>query len=78
MRTLGQGSLHSGGRTMNTIGRRVASLVTAVVFLWILWMILGRVWIVIWVATPWWALLLMGVALFLAIDYLVHRAFGSK
>jgi len=49
-----------------------------IIFLWFLSIILRRVWIVIWVQTPWWVLLLIGVILFLAIDYLVHRAFGGK
>ncbi len=63
---------------MRTVGQRIASLVTVVLFLWILSIILRRVWIVIWVQTPWWVLVLIGVLLFLAIDYLVHRTFGGK
>jgi sterol desaturase/sphingolipid hydroxylase (fatty acid hydroxylase superfamily) len=64
--------------SMRTVGQRIASLVTVIIFLWILSIILRRVWIVIWVQTPWWVLVLIGVILFLAIDYLVHRAFGGK
>ncbi len=63
---------------MRTVKQRIASLITAAVFLGILWLILGRVWIVIWIQIPWWGLLLAGVILFLLIDYLVHRAFGGK
>jgi len=63
---------------MHSVKQRIASLITMVIFLGILWVILGRVWIVIWVQIPWWALLLLGVILFLVIDYLVHRAFGGK
>ena len=63
---------------MRTVGQRIASLVTVIIFLWFLSIILRRVWIVIWVQTPWWVLVLIGVILVLAIDYLVHRAFGGK
>jgi hypothetical protein len=63
---------------MRTVGQRIASLVTVIIFLWLLSIILRHVWIVIWVQTPWWVLVLIGVILFLAIDYLVHRAFGGK
>ena len=37
---------------MRTVGQRIASLVTVIIFLWILSIILRRVWIVIWVQTP--------------------------
>ncbi|MCS6840100.1 MAG: hypothetical protein NZ699_11875 [Roseiflexus sp.] len=60
------------------IKQRIASLITAAVFLGVLWVILGRVWVVIWVQVPWWGLLLIGIALFLMIDYLVHRALDGK
>jgi len=63
---------------MRTTGPRIASLVTAIVFLGILWLIFQRVWIVIWVQVPWWVVLLAGVILFLLIDYLVHRALGGR
>lgn len=63
---------------MHSVKQRIASLIAAVIFLGILWVVLGRVWIVIWVQIPWWGLLLTGVILFLVIDYLVHRAFGGK
>lgn len=63
---------------MHSVKHRIASLVAAAIFLGILWIILGRVWIVVWVQIPWWGLLLIGVVLFLIIDYLVHRALGGK
>ncbi|MGQ9548728.1 MAG: hypothetical protein ACUVSY_12340 [Roseiflexus sp.] len=63
---------------MSSIGQRIASLITVVLFLWILSIILRRIWIVIWVQTPWWVLVLIGVLLFLTIDYLIHRALGGK
>lgn len=37
---------------MRTVGQRIDSLITVVLFLWILSIILRRVWIVIWVQTP--------------------------
>ena len=56
--------------------RRISSLITAVIFLAILWLVLDRMHIVIWVNTPWWGLLLMGVVLFLIIDFAVSRVVG--
>lgn len=53
--------------------RRLSSLITAVIFLAILWVVLDRMHIVIWVNTPWWGLLLMGIVLFLIIDFAVSR-----
>ena len=53
--------------------RRASSLVTAIVFLAILWVVLDKLHIVIWVNTPWWGFLLMGVVLFLIIDFAVSR-----
>ena len=53
--------------------RRLSSLITAVIFLAILWLVLDRMHIVIWVNTPWWGLLLMGIMLFLIIDFAVSR-----
>jgi hypothetical protein len=58
--------------------RRLASLVTAIIFGFILWRLLERVFVVIWVRTPWWGLIIMLVVLFLIIDYAVSRAFGVK
>ena len=53
--------------------RRLSSLITAVVFLAILWVVLDKLHIVIWVNTPWWGLLVMGVVLFFIIDFAVSR-----
>ena len=63
---------------MSNLRRRLASLVTAVIFGFILWRILERVFVVIWVRTPWWGLLIMLVVLFLIIDYAVGKAFGTN
>jgi hypothetical protein len=63
---------------MSNLRRRLASLVTAIIFGLILWQLLKRVFVVIWVQTPWWGLLIMLVVLFLLIDYIVAKAFGTK
>jgi hypothetical protein len=63
---------------MSNWRRRAASLVTAIIFGLILWQVLKRVFVVIWVQTEWWGLLIMLVVLFLLIDYAVGRAFGTK
>jgi divalent metal cation (Fe/Co/Zn/Cd) transporter len=63
---------------MSNLRRRLASLVTALIFGFILWRILERIFIHIWVQTPWWGLLIMLVVLFLIIDYAVGKAFGTK
>ena len=53
--------------------RRASSLITAIIFLAILWVVLDKLHIVIWVNTPWWGLLLMGAVLFFIIDFAVSR-----
>jgi uncharacterized membrane protein len=60
------------------IRKRIASLISAIIFgLIVLW-VLDRLHIVIWVNTPWWGLLLMGLALFLIIDYVVNRVIADR
>ena len=63
---------------MSNLRRRLASLVTAIIFGFILWRLLERVFVVIWVRTPWWGLLIMLAVLYLIIDYAVSKAFGTK
>lgn len=58
--------------------RRLSSLITAVIFLAILWVVLDRLHIVIWVNTPWWGLLLMGVVVFFIIDFAVSRVMNRS
>ncbi len=58
---------------INLMKRRLSSLITAVIFLAILWVVLDKLHIVIWVSTPWWGLLVMGIVLFLIIDFAVSR-----
>lgn len=63
---------------MSNLRRRLASLVTAIIFGFILWRLLERVFVVIWVRTPWWGLLIMLAVLYLIIDYAVSKAFGTN
>ena len=44
----------------------------------VLWMIWSRLRIVIWVPLPWWGLLIMGLLLFLALDFLISRIFVRR
>jgi uncharacterized membrane protein len=60
------------------VRRTLASIVTTLIFGFILFKVLERLFIVIWVQMPWWGLLLLGVGLFLLIDYMVSRMFGVK
>lgn len=55
------------------IRRRVASVITTVIMGYILYRILDRVFVVIWVNVPWWGLILLAVLLYLAIDFMVNR-----
>lgn len=57
------------------MSRAVSSGLTLAALLLVLWLIWSRLHIVIWVAVPWWGLLLGVLALFLALDYLLHRVF---
>jgi uncharacterized membrane protein len=60
------------------IRKRIASLISAIIFgLIVLW-VLDRLHIVIWVNTPWWGLLLMGLVLFLIIDFVVNRVISDR
>ena len=58
--------------------RRLSSLISAALFLLIVWAVLDRLHIVIMVQTPWWGLLLMGVVLFLIIDFAISRIFKNE
>lgn len=53
--------------------RRVASVITTVIMAYILYSLLNRIFVVIWVNVPWWGLILLAVLLFLGIDYMVNR-----
>lgn len=58
--------------------RRISSLISAVIFLAFVWIVLDRMRIVMWVDTPWWAFLLMGLVLFLVIDFAISRIFRNS
>jgi uncharacterized membrane protein len=60
------------------VRRTLASIVTTLISGFILYRVLERLFIVIWVQMPWWGLLLLGAGLFLLIDYMVSRMFGVK
>lgn len=60
---------------MSRSGRTLIAAAALVIALWLLW---SRLNIVIWVPMPWWGLLIMGLLLFLALDYLIARIFARK
>ena len=57
------------------VKQRLATILTTVIFAYILYRVLDRLLIVIWVQMPWWGLLLALFVLYLLIDHLVHRLF---
>ena len=61
---------------MKKFQRMAASLVTTLIFGFILYKIIERTFVVIWVNMPWWGGLIALGALFLVIDYSVKRMFG--
>lgn len=60
------------------IRQKAAALVTTVIFGFILYKLLERTFVLIWVNTPWWGALIMLVVLFLLIDHMVGRLFGTR
>ncbi|HEU5087835.1 MAG TPA: hypothetical protein VFT99_10330 [Roseiflexaceae bacterium] len=58
--------------------RNAASLLTTLAAVLALWFILSRLRIVVLVNIPWWGLLVLGFALFLAIDYVLQRVLGRN
>lgn len=56
-----------------TIKQRLATILTTLIFAYILYRVLDRLLIVIWVQMPWWGLLIALLVLYLLIDHLVHR-----
>lgn len=58
-----------------TVKQRLATILTTLIFVYILYRVLDRLLIVIWVQLPWWGLLLALLVLYLLIDHLVHRLF---
>ncbi len=55
--------------------QRIASIITVGILALIFWRILDRMFIVMWSNVPWWGFIVMAVLLFLAVDYLVSKAF---
>jgi hypothetical protein len=53
--------------------QRLATVITTVIVAYIFYRVLDRLFIVIWVQVPWWGLILLAIALYLVIDYLVHK-----
>ena len=58
--------------------QKAAAVVTTAIFAFLLWQVFQRLFVVIWVQTPWWGLLIMLVVLFLLIDFMVGRLFGTN
>ncbi len=58
-----------------TVRRKVAVIISTLIFAYILFEVLDRMHIVLWVQIPWWVLILVGLLVFLAVDYLVSRIF---
>ncbi|MEZ4865353.1 MAG: hypothetical protein R3C14_28855 [Caldilineaceae bacterium] len=58
-----------------TMKQRVAGLVTALIMAYILFRVLDRLLIVVWVHVPWWGLIVAALVLYLIIDHLVQRIF---
>lgn len=60
---------------MSRTGRTVIAVAALGIVLWLIW---SRLQIVIWVPLPWWGLLIMGLLLFLALDYLLGKIFARR
>lgn len=56
-----------------TFKQRLATILTTLIFAYILYRVLDRLLIVIWVQMPWWGLLIALLVLYVLIDHLVHR-----
>ncbi len=60
---------------MARTGRTLIALAALALVLWLIW---SRLRIVIWVPLPWWGLLLAGLLLFLALNYLIGQIFARR
>lgn len=58
---------------MRQRARKIATALAILVTFWLIW---SKLHIVIWVNMPWWGLLVIAVAVFLAIDYIFAQIFG--
>ena len=55
------------------VKQRLATLITTVIFAYILFRVLDRLFVVVWVQMPWWGLIIVGLVLYLVIEHLVQR-----
>jgi hypothetical protein len=60
------------------VRRAYSSMLTLTALVIVIWLIWSRLHIVVWVAMPWWGLLIGALVLFLAFDYLLHRVFVRR
>lgn len=60
---------------MSRAGRTLIAVAALAIVLWLIW---SRLQIVIWVPLPWWGLLIAGLLLFLALDYLITKIFARR
>lgn len=56
-----------------TVKQRLATILTTLIFAYILYRVLDRLLIVIWVQMPWWGLRIALLVLYVLLDHLVHR-----
>ncbi len=63
---------------MGKLKQRLASFITAAIFLGFLWVLFKKVIVVVWIRLEWWHLLLLLVLLFFFIDTMVSRGLGAK
>jgi hypothetical protein len=63
---------------MGKLRQKIASFISASIFLGLVWLLIRKVHFVIWVNFPWWGFLLVMVLLFFFIDTMVSRSIGAK
>ncbi|MFN8489726.1 MAG: hypothetical protein U0350_19230 [Caldilineaceae bacterium] len=57
---------------MRQRARKIATALAVLIAFWLIW---DKLHIVIWVQMPWWGLLILGLVIFLAIDYIFAQVF---
>lgn len=55
------------------VRRRLRSFASVAAILIVLWLIWSRLHIVLFVQIPWWGLLIVGLVLFLVVEYVIER-----
>jgi hypothetical protein len=63
---------------MSKLRQKIASLISAIIFVGLLWVLFRKVHLVIWVNFPWKGFVLVLVLLFFFIDTMVSRSIGAK